>query len=177
NESGGVAAAPPTVVDVELGAMVITPNHLMAPPGHVILRVTNTDTQVHNLAVLDKKTRDLEPGETQELDLGVLSPGEYEVLCEIPGHAQAGMTATLMIAEGATAGAAMDGESAGGETDHLHGFSSWQEMQDAMDARAMRFLEEAKGPFGGQRMEYTTLPDGTKRFEVTASIVDWEVEP
>ena len=46
-----------------------------------------------------------------------------------------------------------------------------------MDAQAARFVEEPKGEFGGQRMDYTTTADGYKQFDVTAKIVDWEVEP
>ena len=64
-----------------------------------------------------------------------------------------------------------------GTTDHLHGYDSAEEMQAAMDARAMRFVEEDKGDFGGQPMDFTTTDDGFKQFDVTAEIVDWEVEP
>jgi FtsP/CotA-like multicopper oxidase with cupredoxin domain len=168
-----------TVVEISLGSMKLEPNHLMVPPGEVVLRVTNTDSQVHSLAVLGQTTRDLQPGESQDLELSSLEPGEYPMQCDISGHAAAGMTGTLMVEEGATAGAAMDGNGgqAAGAADYLHGYADWQEMQAAMDGRALRFVEEEKGTFGGRPMEYTTLPDGTKRFEVTAAIVDWEVEP
>jgi plastocyanin len=177
-DAAGGPVTEPTIVEVGLGAMVLEPNHLMAPPGAVILRVTNTDSQVHSLSALGQTTRDLQPGESQDLDLGVLEPGTYPIQCEIPGHASAGMTGTLMVAEGATVGEAMtDGEAAAGTSDFLHGYADWEEMQQAMDARALRFVEEPKGTFGGRPMEYTTLPDGTKRFEVTAAITDWEVEP
>ncbi len=183
-DGGAVAVAdtPATVVEVELGSMKFVPDHIMAPAGQVTLRVTNIDTQPHSLAVLDKATPDLQPGETFDLDLGVLEPGEYEVICEIPGHESAGMTATLMVTEpgasGATAGVGADsGSAAGGEEDHLHGYGTWQEMQEAMDSRAMRFVEEEKGTFGGQMLEPEILADGTKRFELTAAITDWEVEP
>ena len=62
-------------------------------------------------------------------------------------------------------------------TDHFHGYNSAEEMQAAMDARAMRFVEEQKGEFGGQLIDYTMTADGYKQFDVTAEIVDWEVEP
>jgi FtsP/CotA-like multicopper oxidase with cupredoxin domain len=41
----------------------------------------------------------------------------------------------------------------------------------------MRFVEEEKTEFGGQLLEPEILADGTKRFDLTASIIDWEVEP
>ena len=62
-------------------------------------------------------------------------------------------------------------------TTTLHGHVSAEAMQAAMDERAMRFVEEDKGEFGGQPLEYTMTADGYKQFDVTAEIVDWEVEP
>ena len=174
--SGGVET---TTLSLELGALELVPNHLMASPGRVVLQVTNTDSAVHNVTVADQHLADLQPGASAELDLGVLAAGEYEMWCEIAGHADAGMSGILMVAEGATgnemasAGAA-EGAASG---DHLHGYNSAEEMQDAMDATAMRFVTDDKGEFGGQLMDYTLSDDGYKVFDVTAEIVDWEVEP
>ena len=101
------------------------------------------------------------------------------MLCEIAGHADAGMTGTLMVT--ADGGVMPDDEVAGSSDDaddeHFHGYNSAEEMQAAMDARAMRFVEEDKGEFGGQLLDYTVSDDGFKVFDVTAEIVDWEVEP
>jgi FtsP/CotA-like multicopper oxidase with cupredoxin domain len=166
-----------TVVPVELGAMKIVPDHLMAVPGEVHLEVTNTDTQVHNLAVLGKKTPDLQPGESYTLELGQVGEGEYEMMCEIPGHAAAGMTGTLMVSLDGESADGTDGGTPASDTDYFHGYGSWEEMEAAMTDRAMRFVEEDKGEFGGRPLEPTILADGTKQFEVTAEIVDWEVEP
>ena len=48
-------------------------------------------------------------------------------------------------------------------------------MQDqAMIESIMAFPAETEG-LGNQPLEPTVLPDGTKHFELTASIVDWEV--
>ena len=53
-----------------------------------------------------------------------------------------------------------------------------------MDARAMRFVEEQKGDFGGQPLEPTLTEDGYKQFEVTAQntqagnwTVKWTEQP
>jgi len=144
-----------TYLDIELGALKLEPNHLMAAPGHVILRVKNVDSQVHNLTIDGNVTPDLQPNATTELDLGVLAAGNYEMFCQIPGHKDAGMQGTLMIstdtdmpADGSASGAATDTGAA--STDHFHGYNSAEEMQAAMDARALRFVEEQKGAFGGQ---------------------------
>ena len=177
--AAAVAGSQPTIIEVDLTEFAISPDHLMAPPGPVTLRVTNSGATPHNLTVNGEKTRDLNSGETEDLDLGTLSAGEYAMWCEIAGHEAAGMTGTLMVEDGAATGGAPagGGDSAAAEDDHLHGYANWQEMQAAMDARAMRFVEEEKGTFGGRRMEPEILADGTKRFEVTAAITDWEVEP
>jgi FtsP/CotA-like multicopper oxidase with cupredoxin domain len=50
-------------------------------------------------------------------------------------------------------------------------------MDNAMNERALRFVEEEKSEFGGRPLEPTILDDGTKRFDVVAEIVDWEIEP
>src|SRR5215211_7821922 len=75
-----------TYLDVKLGALKLEPDHLMAAPGHVVLRVENVDSQVHNITVDGNAVPDLQPNATAELDLGVLAAGNYEMFCEIPGH-------------------------------------------------------------------------------------------
>ena len=172
--SGSTAAAP-TVVDVSLQSMKIVPEMIEAPAGPLQIRVTNDDTMVHNFSVLGQTTPDLQPGESATLDLGDVAPGNYDAQCNIAGHAQAGMTAMLMVGE--SSGTSTGGDSAAAADDPLHGYANWEEMEAAMTERALRFVEEEKGTFGGQPLEPTLLADGTKQFEVTASIVDWEVEP
>jgi manganese oxidase len=162
---------------MELGALVFSPQHIMAPPGEVIVRVTNVDSQVHNISIMGTKTRDLQPGESQDLPLGELGVGVYPMLCEISGHADAGMTGNLHVIMNAEPGAYTGTDTGDSGRDHFHGFDSWEEMQTAMDERAMRFITEEKGEFGGQPLEWTMSDDGYKVFEVTAMLADWEVEP
>lgn len=114
------------------------------------------------------------------IDLGVLGAGSYEMNCEITGHAAAGMTGALTI--GGTSASASGTDHAANEAaataDYLHGYASWEEMEAAMNERAMAFLDPSiKGEVGGQKLAPEILPDGTKRFELTAAITDWEVEP
>jgi FtsP/CotA-like multicopper oxidase with cupredoxin domain len=184
-ESGGgapAAADAPIYVDISLGALKLDPAHLVAPPGHIVLRVTNIDAQAHNLNVNGLKTKpDIANGETVELDLGNLAVGVYPMFCEIPGHADAGMKGNLHVVADATPGPYTGTEDAStgatGSVDHFHGYASAEEMQAAMDARALRFVQEPKGEFGGKLLDYTTSADGYKEFEVTAMLADWEVEP
>jgi len=163
----------PTIVDVRLSEFAITPAAIVVPPGPVQLRVTNDGSMVHNLSIpnLSKKTTDLLAGDSETLDLGTLSEGAMDVLCEIAGHASSGMVATLTV----TSGAAPSGEVAG--ADGLHGYSNWQEMDQAMEVRAKAYPAETIGDKGGQVLAPTVLADGTKQFELVAKEVDWEVEP
>jgi len=177
-ESANAASgAEPTYVDIELGSLKLVPNHLMAEPGHIVVRVKNVDTQVHNLTIDGHSTPDVQPGATTELDLGEVAAGNYDMFCQIPGHKDAGMQGTLMVAAGAGASGATEASGDASSTDYLMGYPSAEAMQAAMDAKAMRFVEEQKGEFGGKLMDYTTSADGYKVFDVTAKITDWEVEP
>jgi FtsP/CotA-like multicopper oxidase with cupredoxin domain len=170
---GGGAAAGPTVIDVQLSEFAITPAAIVAPPGPVQLRVTNVGSIVHNLSIptLGVKSKDLLGGESETLDLGSLSEGVMDVLCEVAGHAGSGMVATLSITSG-TAPSPSNTDDGG-----LHGFANWQEMDAAMELRAKAFPADTMGEFGGRVMKPEVEADGTKVFRLVAQKIDWEVEP
>jgi nitrite reductase (NO-forming) len=87
-----------TVVDVSLGRFVIEPAALSALAGDLQLRVTNTDPDLeHDLVVHGKGTRRLAPGESQTLEIPDVAAGEYPMWCDVPGHAAAGQTGTLIV--------------------------------------------------------------------------------
>lgn len=174
--AGAEGATEVSVIELDLGALKLSPEHIMAPPGEVIVRVTNVDSQVHNINILGSRTKDLQPGESQDLELGQLAVGVYNMFCEVPGHNEAGMNGNLHIIMNAEAGPYTGSATSDGEIDHFHGFDSWEEMQTAMDERALRFVTEEKGEFGGRPLEYEMV-DGYKQFVVTAQLADWEVEP
>jgi manganese oxidase len=160
SESGGV-----TEVDVTLNEWKIGPIMTEIPAGEVVLNVINDGTMVHNLSIpaLGVKTADLQPGESEKLELGTVVDGQYDMLCEIAGHAASGMTAVLMVGAGGDmgAGAPMD----------------WQEMDRVMEDVALTFPAKTEG-HGGDLLEPTEVTaDGTKVFDVTAMTVQWEVSP
>ncbi|MEY4362630.1 MAG: hypothetical protein RL391_1936, partial [Actinomycetota bacterium] len=171
--AGGAGA--PTIVDVQLSEFAITPVAITVPPGHVQLRVTNTGSIAHNFSVpaLSKKTADLLGGQSEILDLGTLEVGVLDALCEVAGHAASGMTATITVTDGA-APTHSDGMSG---TDGMHGSTSWQDMDAAMEVRAKAFPAKTMGEKGGQILEPTIEADGMKVFNLTVKEVDWEVEP
>ena len=98
-----------TTLSVDLTEFAITGN-LTAPAGHVVIDVTNSGSIEHNLALVDPSIAgtNLAAGATEQLDLGELAPGTYQVICTIPGHAGSGMTADLTITDGAAAVPAAD---------------------------------------------------------------------
>lgn len=171
--SAGTTTEPTaTVVDVILTEFAISPANIVVAPGPVTLRVVNNGSMAHNFALpdLDIRTEMLNAGESETLEFDAVE-GTYKTVCEVPGHEGSGMVGTLTVSAGGGTG-----ESAAGGADGLHGFANWQEMDAAMEARAKSFPAKTEG-IGGQVMEPTILPDGTKEFALTASEIDWEVEP
>ena len=97
-EDSDAAGADAAVVDVSLGRFVLEPAVLTATAGDLQVRVTNTDPDlVHDLVVYGKGTRRLAPGESQTLDIPDVAAGEYRMWCDVPGHAAAGQTGTLLV--------------------------------------------------------------------------------
>ncbi|HET9443213.1 MAG TPA: multicopper oxidase domain-containing protein [Acidimicrobiales bacterium] len=173
---GGAAGAEGgQLVEVELADFRLTPASATAATDGAV-EVTNGGAVVHDLTVegTEATTGPLDPGASGRLELAGLEPGTYTMFCSIPGHKDAGMSGALTIAaaggEGASGAAATDS----------HGGTAGEEMTaDEMDAVmhdvTASFPAKTKG-VGGQLLEPTVLPDGTKQFDLTAEIVDWEVE-
>jgi FtsP/CotA-like multicopper oxidase with cupredoxin domain len=174
--AAGSTAAVPTAaaaqtLNIELTDFAITPDMAAAKPGMTTAHITNNGSMVHNFAVpeLGIVSPDIQPGGSYDLDLGDLKEGDYDTACLIAGHAGSGMTGMLMVTPDGTAG---DHGAAGASTSEM----TWQEMDAMMDEVALAFPAETAG-HGGERMDPNVLADGTKEFDVTASIVDWEVAP
>ena len=170
SSSSGEASGPSaTVVELDLVDLKIEPAMPQVAAGPVTIRMTNNGSQVHNLSFpsLDKATVDIQPGETATMDLGELAEGTYEMICTVAGHAAGGMTGMLHVG---AAGAAGSGAAAPPTT------MDAEAMDRAMEAVANAFPAETAG-HGGEPLAPEVLPDGTKEFRLTASVVDWEVEP
>ncbi len=172
---GGSTAGGTSTVKVSLSEFKISGN-LTAPAGKVVLDVSNDASMDHNLAFEGTKaiTKTLSKGATELLDLGELAPGEYELTCTIPGHADSGMKATLTITEAGASGgdAPADGMAAhgGGDT------PDYAKMDEDMLATFAAFPAKTEG-VGGELAVPKILEDGTKEFDLTAKIAKWEVEP
>ena len=159
-----------TVVNVELKEWNIGPTMSNIPPGPITVHVTNKGTMVHNFSIpsLSAKSPDLQPGESYDLDLGSVEAGQYDVLCEIPGHAASGMTAVMMVGSGTAS------------TDHTTSSGTavdWQTMDRQMMDVAMLYPAKTAGHGGDLMPPSRIAADGTKEFDVTAMNVQWEVTP
>jgi uncharacterized cupredoxin-like copper-binding protein len=64
-----------------------------------VLEVVDEGDAVHDLAPADgARTRRLaRPGQSQRLDLGVITSSPPELSCTLPGHKSAGMTLDIEI--------------------------------------------------------------------------------
>lgn len=163
---GAVQADPSgTTVHVTLSEWAIS-GTLTAPPGPVSFEIHNDGTVTHNLSIVGVGTsNDVPSGGVSVWDAGTLEPGTYDVICQISGHKEAGMRATLTIAEGAVAA---DDHQAGSEPD-------WMALDEAMMNSILAFPAETEG-IGNVPLE-PTIVDGVKEFELTVAITPWEVEP
>ena len=130
------------------------------------MRVTNAGHVAHNLSLVGgPATPDLDAGESATLDLVGLAAGEYQVICSVPGHEAAGMTAVLTVGEAA----------ASGENHAGHETIDYAAMDQAMTDSILAFPAATEGR-GNQPLEPTILADGTKQYDLTIAITPWEVE-
>jgi hypothetical protein len=97
---GGTRVVPVALVDATVG-FDVTPDVVAVDPGtHLILDVVNDGDEAHDLAVEDgsARTRMLDPGESQRLDLGRVS-ANMRALCTVSGHDVAGMSLDVRTEE------------------------------------------------------------------------------
>ena len=162
------AEAGPVNANIELSEWAIS-GDLTVEPGDLTITLSNTGTMVHNLVFENgPRSVDLNPGETVTMEVGSLEPGTYTVICDIAGHRAAGMEAFLVV----TRVPSESGSDVGGHDD-----MSPAEMDQMMVDSMLAFPAETEG-IGNQPLEPTeTRPDGTKVFDITASVIEWEVAP
>lgn len=114
------AAAGSQTVEVALGEMFVEPSSIVVPVGtELTVVVTNEGAMAHDLKLMGETgTAMLEPGETEEVNLGVISEST-EAWCTVPGHKEAGMLLAIEI----TGGEAGSGDIAA-STHGAHGTST-----------------------------------------------------
>ncbi len=141
---------------------------LSIPAGHVVFELVNVGTQIHNVVIENGPSSvDVAGGQTVSFDAGELAPGTYTIFCDLAGHRESGMEAVLVV-----------GESDAAPTGHAaHREMTPTEMDQKMVDSMLAFPAETEG-IGNQILEPTEVrADGTKLFDLTASVIPWEVAP
>jgi len=154
------------------------------------IKVVNKGTMSHQLTVDGTKlaTALISPGQSATLDTSSLQAGSYTVYCNVPGHRQLGMQAMLMLSagSGSTTAASSVSSGSGSSSSATSGLTAEMiddgmtmtpaAMEQAMKTSTEAFPAKTAG-VGGQLLSPTILPDGTKQFDLTAEVVNWEVSP
>jgi FtsP/CotA-like multicopper oxidase with cupredoxin domain len=180
SDDGGSEGAPAGATQVSLSEFAISPESITVPSGGE-LAVNNAGKVDHNLTIegTDIQSAQLKGGETTVVDVADLEDGSYTAFCSIAGHREAGMTATLTV--GGASGTASGGTDHGAMSHEEmleHNDESDAVMKAPTDAYVAQLTKGAntKG-VGNQPLAPTVLPDGTKQFDLEASVIDWEVAP
>ena len=97
NGSDNATPAVPADIQLQLGDYFIS-GDLEVAAGDVELEAVNVGVQPHNVGIRRGPiSTNLAAGDSTRLDLGTLSPGDYELYCDIPQHVALGMVATLHV--------------------------------------------------------------------------------
>jgi len=166
------ATAEPAAM-VHLSELKIEPGEVHATTGAGI-DIMNMGSMAHNLAVdgTDVRSDMVSPNGTAHLDLSALKPGKYTLICEVAGHKEAGMKASLDL----TAGAKPTTPAAANAEAPAAAHTSTEDMDATMAKATKAFPAKTEG-VGAQILAPKVLADGTKQFDLTAKVVKWEVEP
>jgi uncharacterized cupredoxin-like copper-binding protein len=176
DDTAGSSLGAPLTAHVGLSEFKIEPSSVEVAKGGA-LHVQNDGTVAHNLSVVntDLKTADLSSGNAEELDISSLAVGTYQLVCLIPGHADAGMKADLEIVDGGGVATGPTTTMAG--MDHAGGGMDYQKMTEDMLATMAAFPAKTGG-VGNEPLAPTEVKaDGTKVFDLDMKVADWEVSP
>ena len=86
-------------ITVEAGDLWFRPEAIEIPAGGTVnLTVRNTGEVFHDLTVTDLDLQlNVEAGDTTTRAVSVDTPGTYEFICSVPGHAAGGMRGELIV--------------------------------------------------------------------------------
>ena len=116
---GGKAARPSTEINMTMTDFQFSPNAFTVPAGkEITLIAENTGGVVHSFVIMQKGQTagtefndedqpnvywevEIQPGGSADTSfMAPTDPGDYEVICHIPGHLQAGMVGKLTVVAG-----------------------------------------------------------------------------
>jgi plastocyanin len=93
---GGSAGSGNRIVMTEFA---FDPDPITIAAGDTVLELVNEGAVDHNLLVgeLGRGSPSVKPGGSYELGLEGVEPGTYRVVCDLPGHTEAGMVTELIV--------------------------------------------------------------------------------
>ena len=164
----------PTTISVDLTEFKINMSASAVKPGDITFQVKNSGNVAHNFAIplLKFKTEMLNPGQSVTLVASDVAAGTYEIQCEVSGHPEAGMKTSLTVSPDAPS---TNSSMTAGMSESIAAAMSWQEMDKKMEEVALKFPAKTEGS-GNSELAPIMSDDGYKVFNITASIIKWEVE-
>ncbi len=180
SSSGVVSSKAPTVSEatVKLTDFKIKASTTTFTAGPIKLKVQNMGPTIHTLKIDGiGESKKLRAGEIEIMDLGSLEPGTYTWYCTVSGHVDLGMTSKFTVVP----------RESGGTTNAVTAVAASvsEPVTTVLDKDATHqsvvkaFLA---GPpaktagLGGQPLT-PRVENGTKVFDLTTSVVQWEVAP
>jgi plastocyanin len=135
----------------------------VAAPGRYTVRFVNDGGTLHDITFADGTNVQATAHGTATGEVTIPAAG-LRFICSVPGHADAGMRGEVMVNGGAAA------------TPSPAASLTAEQLRDADAARTAQFPAETEGR-GNQILKPTIAADGTKEWELTASVIQWETEP
>jgi FtsP/CotA-like multicopper oxidase with cupredoxin domain len=152
----------PGTIEIHAFDLGFEPAAVTVPqPGVYTVHFMNDGGVLHDLTFTDGTVISAEPHQTTTGTV-TIAAGGMAFHCSVPGHADAGMTGTVAVG--------VEGTPQPSQT------MTPVQMRDHDAARTAAFPAKTKGK-GGVLLEPTILPDGTKQWELPASVFTWETEP
>ena len=162
-------------VQVELSEFKIAMSSNAVQPGDITFQIKNSGTVAHNFVIpkLNVRSEMINPGESTSVVVPGVVVGDYEINCEVSGHLAAGMKTMFIVSTDAPSSDSH--VMASGEVMNSMTAMSWQEMDAKMAEVALKFPAKTEG-LGNSELSPIISDDGYKVFNLTASIIKWEVE-
>jgi manganese oxidase len=167
SSSAGASSGPIGEIAIRAFDLGFEPAMVDVPgPGRYSVRFTNDGGVVHNVTFADGTTISADGHQSASGEVMIPAAG-LSFLCSVPGHADAGMTGEVMVTTAAGSGGASPSAAAS---------MTAEQMRDVDAAVTGSFPAPTEGK-GNQVLDPTILADGTKQWELTASVIQWETEP
>lgn len=93
---GGGGGSAPATLDISLTEFALDPGDTEIGAGGTIT-LDNDGTVQHDLVIEDTGSPLIDPGDSDELSVEGLDPGDYVMYCSIPGHREAGMEGQISV--------------------------------------------------------------------------------